>query len=136
MRLRQSKPLTRWAAVTSGAALAITTLTTAASAAPSDRPDDFVDRSAELSATVDGGKSSSSLVAKTPKSLLKLTSDKPVEVVIKYDYDALASYTGGVAGLAATSPAVTGETLAETKSEPAGKKYGQFVANREKAITA
>ena len=35
--------------------------------------------------------------------------------MIKYDYDATASYAGGVAGLAATSPAATGKKLKDNK---------------------
>jgi len=136
MTLRHRTQLTRWAAVTSGAALAITTFTTAASAAPPEPPDDFVDISADVAGIVESTKSSSANVAQTPEALLDLTSSAKVDVVLKYDYDAVASYTGGVAGLAATSPAVTGTALAEAADKGATKKYGQYVAKREKAITA
>ena len=50
-------------------------------------------------------------VRQTDPSLLGRTDSTPVNVMIKYDFDATASYKGGVAGLAATSPAVTGKTL-------------------------
>ena len=36
--------------------------------------------------------------------------------MIKYDVDATASYSGGVAGLAATSPSVTGKPLADNEA--------------------
>ena len=35
--------------------------------------------------------------------------------MIKYDYDALASYTGTVQGLAATSPSVTDRSLRDDR---------------------
>ena len=35
-----------------------------------------------------------------------------VNVMIKYDVDAIASYTGSVKGLAATSPSATGKSAA------------------------
>ncbi len=44
-------------------------------------------------------------------SLLGRLSSAPVNVVVKLDYDALATYAGGVPGLAATSPAATGRRL-------------------------
>ena len=50
-------------------------------------------------------------VRQTDPSLLGRTDSTPVNVMIKYDFDATASYTGGIAGLAATSPRVTGKSL-------------------------
>ena len=41
--------------------------------------------------------------------------------MIKYDYDATASYDGGVAGLAATSPGVTGKELKDNKGAVAAR---------------
>jgi subtilisin family serine protease len=60
---------------------------------------------------VQGAKSESGRLAKTDKSLLGVTSSKPVDVVVKLDYDSLAGYRGGVKGYAATSPSVTGRKL-------------------------
>ena len=60
-------------------------------------------------------KSNSGALARTDPSLLGRTDSTPVNVLIKYDYDATASYTGDVAGLAATSPAVTHKKLKDNK---------------------
>ena len=61
-------------------------------------------------------KSVSSSFAETDPSLLGRTDATPVTVMLKYDYDATASYAGGVAGLAATSPSVTGKKLKANKA--------------------
>jgi subtilisin family serine protease len=64
-----------------------------------------------LESVQDGARSASGRAAKTDEDLLNLTSADPVSVVVKLDYDSLAAYTGDVAGLAATSPSVTGRPL-------------------------
>ncbi|HEY7628503.1 MAG TPA: S8 family serine peptidase [Ilumatobacteraceae bacterium] len=56
-------------------------------------------------------KSESGRLAQTDPSLLGRTDATPVNVMVKLDYDATASYKGDVEGLAATSPAVTGGKL-------------------------
>src|SRR3954470_20431960 len=61
--------------------------------------------------TFSAAKSSSGYLAQTDPTLLNQSSSSPVSVMIKYDFDATASYTGGVAGLAATSPRSTGKSL-------------------------
>ncbi len=66
--------------------------------------------------TIDGAKSDVARLAQTDPSLLGRTDSTPVNVMIKYDYDATASYTGGVAGLAATSPSATGKDLKDNKA--------------------
>ena len=40
----------------------------------------------------------------TDQSLLKIHNKKLIPVMVKFDYDGAASYMGGVAGYAATSP--------------------------------
>jgi subtilisin family serine protease len=73
----------------------------------------------ELSATAlepDGGpinaaKSRSGALAQTDPDLLGRNDPTPVPVFIKLDYDAVASYSGDVEGLAATSPELTGKSL-------------------------
>ena len=52
-----------------------------------------------------GAKSAASRLARTDPALLARTDSAPVTVMIKLDHDGSASYAGGVAGLAATSPA-------------------------------
>src|SRR3954447_1847896 len=79
-------------------------------------------------------KSTSGALAQTDPALLGRTDSTPVNVMIKYDYDATASYTGGVAGLAATSPSVTGKKL---KDNPAAvSAYEQHTSQVSTKITA
>src|SRR5262245_51992435 len=56
-------------------------------------------------------KSASGRLARTDPQLLGRNDPQMVNVVIKLDYDATASYTGRISGLAATSPRVTGQRL-------------------------
>lgn len=79
-------------------------------------------------------KAMSSRLARTPAGLLRLTSPKKIPVMIKYDYDALASYTGTVKGYAATSPSVTDRAL--TAQRAASARYLGYVTSREQAITS
>jgi subtilisin family serine protease len=79
---------------------------------------------ASLVNTVSAPKTLSGRLAKTDPSLLGKTSSKLVNVTIKYDLDATASYGGGLHGLAATSPRVTGKPLA--KNPIAVKAYDRY----------
>ena len=74
-------------------------------------------------------KSVTGRLAQTDPKLLKATSSKTVSVMVKLDYDALASYTGGIAGFAATSPQVTGHPL--NPKSAASKKYLGYVHGLE-----
>src|SRR5262249_29166274 len=66
-------------------------------------------------------KSQSAALAQTDPALLGRSDSTLVNVLVKYDLDATASYAGGVAGLAATSPSVTGKSL--EKNADAVKAY-------------
>lgn len=81
-----------------------------------------------------GAKSDSGAIAKSDPALLGRTDSKIVNVLIKYDFDATASYTGGVDGLAATSPGVTGKAL--KLNGAAVKAYDAHVAAVTKVISA
>ena len=92
--------------------LALAALPPASGAAPApSRP--------ELTATpltpdgqvVTGSKSATADLAQTDASLLRLNSDAPVHVIVKLDYDPVATYAGQISGLPATSPSVTGKAL-------------------------
>ena len=74
-----------------------------------------------------------SALARTPADLRGMTSSKRIPVMIKFDYDAVASYTGGVAGYAATSPSVTNQRL--TNQSAAVDRYRGYLAGRERSIT-
>lgn len=75
------------------------------------------------------GKSLTSRIVRTDPALLGRTDAAQVPVLVKLDYDSLATYPGNVAGLDATSPSVTGRTLSEA---PAEKRYTRYVEQREK----
>ena len=66
--------------------------------------------------TVDGAKSVTGKLAQSDPALLERTDATPVNVVVKLDYDATASYNGDIAGLPATSPRVTGKKLTGTSA--------------------
>ena len=77
-------------------------------------------------------KSPSGQLAQSDPSLLHRTDSTPVNVMIKYDFDATASYAGGVPGLAATSPRVTGKKLKDNPSAVAA--YEKYAGNKLKTI--
>jgi subtilisin family serine protease len=76
-------------------------------------------------------KSPTSRLAKTDASLLGRKDSTPIPVLVKLDYDPVATYSGGVAGYAATSPAATGRRLSGSAAE---KRYESYLAGRESSI--
>jgi len=54
--------------------------------------------------------------------------------MIKLDYDAVATYQGGIAGLPATSPSVTGRSL--TGGSTPERQYTSYVDAREKGVVS
>jgi hypothetical protein len=95
-------------------------------------PDSFTAAPLAADNTVDGAKSDSGRLAETDPSLLGRTDSTPVNVMIKYDYDATASYDGGVPGLAPTSPSETGKDLKDNKG--AVDKYENYTADLTQKI--
>ena len=71
-------------------------------------------------------------VAKTDPSLLGRSDSKLVNVMVKYAFQATASYAGGVKGLKATSPRVTHKSLA--KNSKAVKRYQRWANAKVKRI--
>jgi subtilisin family serine protease len=57
-----------------------------------------------------------------------------VSVIVKLDADPIATYRGGIAGLAATSPQVTRSRL--RRAEPSVQAYEQFLAGKERSFGA
>lgn len=98
------------------------------------RPRAFTATALTPSDRVDGHKSASSRLAASDPGLLARTDSTPVRVMIKLDYDAVASYAGGVDGLAATSPGVTGRRL--TGRSNAEQRYQAFIGSRADGIVA
>ncbi|GAA1772717.1 S8 family serine peptidase [Luedemannella helvata] len=74
-------------------------------------------------------KALTSRLARTDERLLGRRDTMPVPVMVKLDYDPVATYTGNVPGFAATSPSVTGRTLREA---PAERRYTTYVEGRER----
>ncbi|MGH2792200.1 MAG: S8 family serine peptidase [Actinomycetota bacterium] len=92
--------------------LGLTNVVSSAGAAPR-QSSDLTITPLTVDNSFEAAKSPSSSLAETDRSLLNLEGSKPVNVVVKFDYDAAATYAGGVQGLAATSPEVTGRALSE-----------------------
>jgi hypothetical protein len=79
-------------------------------------------------------KSATSRIAETDPALLGRTDATPIDVVVKLDHDPLATYAGTVDGLAATSPAVTGDPL--SLESPAEQAYEGYLAGQEADFAA
>jgi hypothetical protein len=76
----------------------------------------------------DAVKAPTSRAARTDPSLLARTDSTPIPVLVKLDNDSVATYTGEVAGYAATSPAVTGRDLTGSLAE---RRYESYLAQQE-----
>jgi hypothetical protein len=83
---------------------------------------------------VQADKAPTSRLAKTDRSLLGRSGSAPLQVVIKLDYDPVATYAGGIGGLAATSPSVTGKSLSNVTA--AKQRYEAYIDGKEKAFKA
>jgi hypothetical protein len=78
-------------------------------------------------------KSQSGQIAESDGALIRRTDSRPVNVVLKYDFDAVASYKGGIKGLKATSPAVTKKSL--KRNTAAVKAYSRYAKAYSRAVT-
>lgn len=83
---------------------------------------------------IEGFKSASADIARSDPRLLARTDPRRIDVMIKLDYDALASYAGGVAGLAPTSPRITGRPLSGRST--AERRYANHIRRQERAVVA
>ena len=61
-------------------------------------------------------KSKSGQMAQSDPALLGRSDPTPVRILVKLDYDPVSSYGGGLPGLPATSPAMTGRKLSDNKA--------------------
>jgi subtilisin family serine protease len=66
--------------------------------------------------TIDGPKSPTARFVRSDRSLLKAQGSKVIAVMVRLDYDPAGSYAGGIAGLSATSPSVTGLSIKENRA--------------------
>ena len=112
----------------SAAVLAASVVTPAASVGASD-PGRFTAKALVPTSTITAAKSASGRLAQSDTSLVTRTDPATVNVMVKLDYDAAASYRGDLAGLAATSPSVTGRTL--TGATSAEKAYGAYTGKAD-----
>jgi hypothetical protein len=94
-------------------------------------PTDLSATALSPSGRISGFKSASADLAKSDRALVRRDDSARVNVVIKLDYDAVASYAGGREGLAATSPRVTGKKL--TGKSRAEVRYSAFIKGQEAA---
>lgn len=83
--------------------------------------------------TITAAKSLTSRIAKTDPSLVGRSDATPVNVMVKLDYDPVASYQGTVAGYAATSPGTTGKELRQNGA--AVSRYEGYLTSLERTIT-
>jgi subtilisin family serine protease len=82
--------------------------------------------------TYHAAKALSARLAKTDRHLLRLHGNRLVPVMVKFDVDPAASYTGGVSGYRATSPTITGHALAEPTAGVSS--YLTYLKARESSI--
>ncbi len=83
-------------------------------------------------ATITTAKSFTARIAQSDLSLLQRKDSALVQVMIRLDYDPVASYFGGVGGLRATSPEATGKPL--TRNTTAVDAYTRHVESVEAGI--
>ena len=83
--------------------------------------------------TISVAKSPTSRLVRTDRSLLGLQSSRPINVIVKLDYDSVATYAGGVENLRPTSPQVTGRSLEANRD--AVSEYLGFVREFEASVT-
>src|SRR5262249_21409650 len=103
-----------------------------AATAPPPPPSKFTATPLQPIGSDAGNKAPSSRLARTDESVIARTDRTRVSVLVKLDYDAIASYRGGVAGIAPTSPSVTGRAL-DTNNVSSGA-YPNFVATQEQSF--
>lgn len=95
-------------------------------AAPADRPRALIPAARATAAKV------TSRIARTDRTLLGQRATSAVSVLVKLDYDPVATYAGDVTGFAATGPSTTGRALAGRGAEVA---YERYLASRERAFS-
>lgn len=111
----------RWLAVGSAVVVSVSLSVPAAWAAAPD-PGRFTAAAVAPSGDpITVAKSVTGRLAESDPELLARTDNASTTVMVKLDYDAAAAYTGGVDGLAATSPSTTGKPL--DVSDPAVASY-------------
>ncbi|MEO8424351.1 MAG: S8 family serine peptidase [Actinomycetota bacterium] len=71
-------------------------------------------------------------LARSDGSLLRLHGDELIPVMVRFDVDPIASYAGGIDGLGATSPSISGHGVLE-RAEPV-RAYERYLTVRMRSI--
>ncbi|GLH95838.1 S8 family serine peptidase [Phytohabitans aurantiacus] len=129
--MRQKKWLRAGFAAALAVPLVVVSGASPGAAAPSG--DLSVKQSLQPTDRVSAAKAPTSRLAQTDPTLLSRTESTRIPVLVKMDYDPVATYSGGIAGLAATSPGETGRKLGRGATEQA---YEKHIARREQEIVA
>jgi subtilisin family serine protease len=116
-------------ALAAAAMLAISLAAPAGAATPARATADLRANALTPSERITAAKSPSSRLARTDPALAARTDGAMVDVIVKLDYDSVATYAGGIRGLAATSPRVTGKPM--NRSSRADQAYRVYVKGRE-----
>jgi subtilisin family serine protease len=82
--------------------------------------------------TIDVAMSPTARLARSDKALLRLHGIRPIPVMVRFDVDPIASYAGGIDGLRATSPSLTG--IRGLRSNRV-RSYRRFLTTRMTSIT-
>jgi hypothetical protein len=118
-----------------GALLATTTVqATAPSPQQAATPAELTGTSLTPTERITATKTATSSLARTDPALLGRTDATPIEVIVKLDYDSVATYDGSVPDLAPTSPAITGRDL--TGTTPAEAAYDDYIVEQEQTFEA
>jgi len=115
------------------AALLVASVQPVGAASPS-RGDSISRPDLGVSSRIQGTKSASGRIAQSDADLLSRTDRQMVRVIVKMDVDALASYSGGRDGMAATSPSVTGKPL--KAGGAAINAYNRFLTGKANIVRA
>ena len=86
---------------------------------------------AAVGSAVASATSPTARLARSDAALLRLRGSRPIPVMVRFDVDPIASYAGGIAGLRATSPGVTG-TLRLGSNRV--RSYRRFLTSRMTSI--
>ena len=136
MSVRTTVGLSRrpWRLVGAASAIALVLAmapVSSAAAAPVD-PGDLTGQGLTSSDDESGGKATTSRLAQSDPAVLEATGTEQVPLLVKLDYDSVATYSGGVDNLQPTSPATTAQALDENTE--AVQQYESYISGVEDAF--
>ena len=136
MSVRTTVGLSRrpWRLVGAASAIALVLVmapVSSAAAAPVD-PGDLTGQGLTSSDDESGSKATTSRLAQSDPAVLDATGTEQVPLLVKLDYDSVATYSGGVDNLQPTSPATTAQALDENTE--AVQQYESYISGVEDAF--